>query len=93
VFLVWVLPSSPGTGAENVASPSSSDERQKGIWTTIIHFSLLCFYNVNAIGDGLQCRNPEAATVSLQIAAAQSQLSTNAVLMWRLVAPTTGLWW
>jgi len=93
VFLVWVLPSSPGAGAENVASPSSSDERGKEIWTTIIHFSLLCFHNVNANGDRLHCRNSEATTASLQIAAAQSQRSANAVLMRKLVAVTTELCW
>ena len=86
---MWVLPSSPGAGAENVASPSNSDEKEKEIWTTIIHFSLLCFQNVNANGDRLHCRNPESTTASLQRSAAQSQRSTNAVLMWKLVAPTT----
>jgi hypothetical protein len=91
---VWVLPSSPGEGAENVASPSSSDEREKEIWTTIIRFLLLCFHNVNENVDGLHCRNPEATTASLQIAAAaQSQRSANAVLMWKCVAPATELWW
>jgi hypothetical protein len=57
-----------------VASATSSDERDKEIWTTIIHFSLLRFYNVNASGDRLHCRNPESINASLQIAAAQSQL-------------------
>jgi hypothetical protein len=93
VFLVWVLPSSQGAAAENVVSASSSDEREKEVWTTIIHFLLRCFHNVNANGVHVHCRNPEATNASLQTAAAQSQLSANAVLMWKLVAPTTELWW
>jgi len=95
VFLVWVLPSSPGESAENVASTCSSDEREKEIWTTIIHFSLHCFHNVNENVNRLHCRNPEPTTASLQIAAAaaQSQRSANAVLMWKLVAPATEIWW
>ena len=91
---MWDLPSSPGAGAGNVASTSSSDEREKEIWTTIIHFSLLCFHSVNENVDRLHCRNPEPKTASFQIAAAtaataQSQRSANAVLMWKLVASAT----